>query len=194
MKKIISPIVFTLIGFICCLFIPKCNRNDSEFKDFVIKEISNKEKKANESNRILSGKIKLIQEKNDSLLEIKPIIYGKYKKTHKNTVSLVKESNCDSISKEKITSSIDSLNNDHELIELLNTDIIINLNNIVSNKDSIISNDSLIISYNKEVLKVRENEIKQFKKDNRLKKIKNIVVLVSCSIMSAYGGYILHLK
>jgi len=109
MKKYLTPILFTLLNFICTLYLMnKCS--NKQFSDLVMKELAARELTALAANKQLANEIVVIKEKNDSLQLLRGKILPKVKKSHLDAISIVEHANCDSISKVAITKAIDSLN------------------------------------------------------------------------------------
>ncbi len=185
MKHLIKPLLL-ITGIVIGLLLPKC---DSEHKqqltDLIMKELVNKELKSNKSNEQLTKKIETIYKYNDSINSSKPVLLAKWKQKYPEAVTMVDNSNCDSISKANIMVAIDSLN--YACREVINNDSIQinNLRSIIALKDTMLINDSTIIDANKQINKAQSDELASTKKQLKRQKLKTIGVAILAGIAGA---------
>lgn len=141
------------------------------------------------NNAIYLAKADSLKQAYDSLAKLRIKAKDKFTRVIPDAISVVDNSNCDSISKRKIKDAIDSINVSAQAVLAADSMTINNLNNTISVKDTIINNQQSIIKNDSTLYEASVNETKQAKKELRNQKIKTWIVGVSGAAATALMTY-----
>lgn len=131
-----------------------------------------------------------LKSRNDSLTKTRVKVVVKWKKATGDLISVVQNSDCDSISKAAILAAVDSARTACDAALVADSMLIVNQSNIIKEQNKVIATDSVIIDNKDAIIDNLEKETLNLKKKVRREKFRTVVVGTIGAVATAFMAYL----
>lgn len=188
-----AVVVLLLFSVNQCIRTNKLDINNAEL-NMANKELKERNFALDSYKKDVLKVIDSLKVKNDSLTKTRVKVVVKWKKATGDLISVVQNSDCDSISKARILTAVDNAKAICDMALVADSMLIFSQSDIIKEQGKVIAIDNLIIENKDSIIDNLEKETLNLKKKVRREKFRTVVVGTIGAVTTAFMTYLAIVK